>query len=368
MNDEHYQRIFTPLFERLQSCMQPVAVFQALATEIAKALRNQMYKKNLWCGKPEWLGEEYKDYTTWNNAEAFEILCLACYINVICNRFDSLQQKLRETDNIDGYIHRNIGFFLYDAQRKADLVGHKVAIKVRLAVNCCATERGIITLAGLKKNKVHNETLLIFTPSKSDSKPEPSVLADTIKQILHHNHTWTSEIIYKLASLGRITQKVQLQICDIVADIAQQMPRAGINNCQFKSLVDVIKQEVRALNPQERAPEEAADEVPFDPDDMPEEYFECWRVWCRQMKAAIEKTPYQKRVRDKLPKVFAERELAIEQLEPSPPQAQIAKHLGMAVSTVNEHLKRLRDLADIIGKPNDCDSRLLDYLIGRMLK
>jgi hypothetical protein len=367
MNDEQtYPRIFTPLFERLQSCMQPEAAFKALATKIAKALRNHLYKKNLWRAKPELLGEEYKDYTTWNNAEAFEILCLACYIDVICKRFDSLQQKLSETDNIDGYIHRNIGFFLYDAQRKADPVGHKVAIKVRLAVNCCATERGIITVAELKKNKVHNETLLIFSPSKEDS--EPSVLADTIKQILHHNHTWTSEIIYKLASLGRISQKNQVQICDIVADIAQQMPTAGINRCQFKSLVDVMKQEVRAVNPQTCVSEEAADEIPFEPDDIPDEDFECWRVWCHQMKAAIEKSDYQQRVREKLPKVFAEREAAVEQLEPSPPQAQIAKHLGMAVSTVNDLLKRLRELDKTIGKPNDCDSRLLDYLIGQMLK
>ncbi len=366
MNDEHYQRIFTPRFERLQSCMQPVAVFEALATEIAKALRKQMYKKNIWHGKPEWLGEEYKDYTNWNNAEAFEILCLACYMNVICKRFNSLQQKLSDTDNIDGYIHRNIGFFLYEAQRKADPVGHKVAMKVRQAVHCCATERGIITLD--EKNKIHNKTLLIFRQSNSVSKPEPSVLADTIKQILHHNHSWTTEIIYKLACLGRISQKAQVQICDIVADIAQQLTTAGINNCQFKSLVDVMKQEVRVINPQERAPEEAADEIPFEPDEIPDEDFECWRVWCSQMKAAFKKTPYQKRVREMLPKVFAERELAIEQLETSPPQAQIAKHLGMAVSTVNEHLKRIRELAEIIGKPNDCDSRLLDYLIGQMLK
>ncbi|TGO02973.1 hypothetical protein PN36_15090 [Candidatus Thiomargarita nelsonii] len=363
---KHYPRIFTPLFERLQSCMQPVAEFEALATEIAKALRNQMYKKNIWRdAKPEWLGKEYEDYTTWNNAEAFEDLCLACYMAVICKRFNSLQNKLSDTDNIDGYIHRNIGFFLYEAQRKADPVGHKVAIKIRLAVNCCATERGIITLD--EKNKIHNKTLLIFRQSNSVSKPEPSVLADTIKKILHHNHSWTTQI-YKLASLGRISQKDQVQICDIVADIAQQLTTAGINNCQFKSLVDVMKQEVRAVNPQERAPEEAADEIPFEPDDLPEEDFECWRVWCSQMKAAFKKTPYQKRVREMLPKVFAEREAAVEQLETSPPQAQIAKHLGMAVSTVNEHLKRIRELAEIIEKPIDCDFPFLDYLIGRMLK
>jgi len=370
---------FTELFKQLQdeSCMNPVDAYENFRKKMAGVLRGNMRKRGLWNEAAELLG-----YTgNWKDEQTFGDLLDDCYMfNYM--RFKNLTKKLKVYDSIDGYIYINIKNFLFEKQKKNDPIGYKVFTKLKEAI-CCAINICSIKLYGSKNAecKIDNNTLLVFvspnaiTPDAlSSSDIESKNCLENAKKILHNNKEWTENIQYKLARLERIREKSQQIFCEkIVCDMACQLKNLKIETCHFKDFLQVFKEDVRAINPQvEEEPfgDDSNDEVfEFDPDEISKDNWNCWHQWRDNMIEAIDKTNVQERTRDKLRQIFIERMQAIEKFELPSSQNKLASMLNISTGSVNNAMKKIRQLAKEVGKPNDCEElQIFNRFVGEMLR
>jgi len=269
---------------------------------------------------------------------------------------DKLDAVIKQSQNVDGLVSQYIGFFIMERQKTNDSVGYAVFQHAQKAVQS-AIEKKVLTPNN--KGKLSNQTLLTFSSSDSTTSSE-----EEIYEALRNNKAWVAI----RQQVGKKDKTVQKSLYKILC----QLPKYAINCFRFKSLVDAMKKDVRALFPQ------LGKEIPIDDpeidselpscgnDDIYEEY-ECWRDWCDKMEQAIAQLDESSKIRDKCRKVFTERVNLVENNLSSPSQAEIARRTGFAQGTINSYMKRFRELAYDIDL-NDCKSPILDGLIALTLK
>jgi len=338
-----------------------------LLDAVAKALRAEMKKRGLWTAPPAWLG--YEEWNRWNESngkykdealkkysDAFINLLFECYEYLFLGqRLPHLQNAMKQSQNIDGLVVRNIKQFITEKQRKHDPLGYNVAHHARDAVQC-AIDKGIIKASGLThKGKVYNRTLLSSTNSTTLSKQE------RIFEVLHDNQKW-KEIRHKLAGKS---EKVQELLCEIVC----QLIESGVNCFRFENLVNAMKEDVRAINPEpkyisiDKVTEirkediEIAAREPANDAYANDAYaqlivrldtsYEDYHNYCDlrdKIREAIDKLPLQEKFRKRLHQILMEFENAIETETKIPSQTELSRRLGVSIGTINKGIKELRKL------------------------
>jgi hypothetical protein len=382
------------LFTQHVKNLRPTDELPELFKAVAEALCVEMVKQRLWELSPEVLGYDWnnwyentvdKDKAETGNVrqpascldkhrikivaapnktlaeslkkcpEAFKDLLFGCYINVITQQLDFLTNNIALGNNIDGLVRQNIHFFVTNLRRKTDPVGYAVAQNAKDAIQR-AMARAVITS---NQQEINNNTQLTFSSSGSTTLSEK----DAISEALHHNSAWTKEIQLKLSS-----QKNDEQVRECFCECVCQLRNSDIGCFRFKSLVDVMKEDVRALiqalEAQKRPPE-VLDSTAKEDDDEADDGGEIvlfikddaydyllLSEWCEHIHNAIAQSNYQDRVRQQLHKVFTEIEVPLKQRQKYPLPAEIAEILGLAPATLNGYLKILRLLVAQL-KSND---------------
>jgi len=315
-----------------------------LLDAIAIALRAEMRKRRLWTAPPAWLGydnwnrwdeniSKYKENALKRYPDAFIDLILDCCEYAIIKRFSGLRAALKQSDNIDGLVLRNITHFLNELQRKCDPVGSAIFTYVKGALQC-AIDSGILKCSNNDK-KIHNETLLIFSSFYSSTHSDK----EQILEVLRHNRRW-KDIRLKLAAAGN--QDVQQPLYEIIC----QLVDSNIQCFWFKSLVDAIKEEVRVpsasviSNNDEILTDGALIENEYLIEQSieltPEEIYQNLGDFCAKLRDAIDNSKRQFRVRQLLHKILIEREIAIKQQITLPSPEEVARRLGVSVNTFNQ--------------------------------
>jgi hypothetical protein len=302
-------------------------------------------------------------------------------------RLQNLRNRLKVQENIDGYVRMNIGHFLYDARKGGDRVGYHVAMNTRAAVNCATEKEGCITLEGFNRSgNVCNKTLLIFGSPLQEI--EPRQLEQNIRKALLQNPNWREgrKVLYKLAGTE---EGFEESLCKMICEIVNHLKKLDISHLSFKDLVDVMKDEVRGINPipvfdsisgddndDDNDQDKKKIQIPALPDDDPRLYeeWECWSEWCGNMMEAIKQSGFQKKIKERRLQVFIERKKAVEkqafEQNPEkniPSQQRLAEILDVGTGTINTDLGKLRELSAKI-KLGDCQSYFLQNLINLTLR
>lgn len=360
-NPENQELTFTPLIKQLQAnSWKPDEVFKELREAISIALRIEMKKRGLWDMPPVWLGDEYEIWNSWSNPEAFDALCIDCYIFAIIKQYKNLQAVLKTSDNIEGLIFLNIRYFVSNIQKKNDSLGHAVAQHARDAVQC-AIDKGILVPSELNyKGKVGNKTLLTASSSNTSITP---LEKSAILKVLSQNKVW-ADIRLKLAGKS---QAVQEPLCEIIC----QLTKSDVLCFQFKTLVNAMKEEVRKARQENFAKQMALDientifeETEEDNDtvsimpvqliepDTTYEDYESFHELVKQVQEAINQLESQQRVRERLHQVFAEIVDYIETEGEEPFQTELVKKLDIPKATLSGDMKTLRQLVQQIKSNN----------------
>jgi len=366
-NSESQKLTFTSLIKQLEpNCWKPDHVFKALLETVYIALRAEMKRRGLLNMPPVWLGDKYENWDSWKDPEAFEVLCIDCYVFSIIDPYDKLHAALKISDNIDGLIFLNIKYFVSNLQKKNDPVGHAVAQHAKQATQR-AIEKGIFTPTGLNnKEEVDNQTLLTV----SSSNPSTTSEKEQILEILYNNSTnptW-KDIRLKLAGKDKT---VQGPLCEIIC----QLTKSGISCFRFKALADAMKEDVRALKEKDMAARknmaleiedwgveqielEKGDIqnilVPIVEADTAYEEYESFVEFVEQIRKAIDRLKYQQRVKERLHQEFTEIADAIERKDEILSQAELGRRLDISKATVSGDMKILGKLIQQI-KLNDLE-------------
>ena len=310
---------------------------KALLNGIAQILRSNMRKRGLWNAPPVWLG--YSDWENWNQDGAFNDLLLDCYLEVVVKRLDSLQNAIMKFDNIDGLIIRNVNNFLTDQQKSNNPINYGVAVNVKKAIQLAIESEKLIVQDLDKNGKIQDSTLLSFSSTQTTSTTDEISLLDCLRR----NKAW-AEIRLKLA---RKSAGIQTKFCEIVCDLAN----CGIQSFVFKELHERVKTEVRQynehLNYQTSPIDDFKDEALLGVVelDITHEDWESWKSLVNQVEKRIAQEP-QKRVRERLEKIFREYVNYSKTDEPVPSQAEMARRLGIPSSTFSEDMKIIRAIID----------------------
>jgi len=147
---------------------------------------------------------------------------------------DKLDAVIKQSQNVDGLVSQYIGFFIMERQKTNDSVGYAVFQHAQKAVQS-AIEKKVLTPNN--KGKLSNQTLLTFSSSDSTTSSE-----EEIYEALRNNKAWVAI----RQQVGKKDKTVQKSLYKILC----QLPKYAINCFRFKSLVDAMKKDVRALFPQ----------------------------------------------------------------------------------------------------------------------
>ena len=343
----NYNNDFTIIIKKLNqdSCFLPESVFHSLLKTMAKALRERMSQRGLWKSKTNYLG--YLSAGNWDQeANLFEEIVFDCYVFAIAKRIRSLRNAMQRFDNIDGLVYRNINNFLTELQRTHDPIGYAVAQNLICALQD-AIELGVIIPDGLKKGKICNQTSFSFESSQMTDDPQ------LISKVLRNNQTWL-KLRLKLAKRNK---RVQQQLCKLICAFKD----AGIKYFRFKTLVNIMKNDVRASYLSVKI-DEPQEEFYIDCDELNS----IFQMWYLNILQRIAQANHQRRVRHNLKLIFMSRVQAITQFADIPSQSQLAKQLNVSVGTINADIKILREYAQQI--TSDYKSNSLSIFIDKILK
>ncbi len=342
-----YNNKFTILIKKLNknSCFLPETVFDSLLKTMAKALRERMSQRGLWKSQTNYLG--YLSAGNWDQqSKLFDEIVFDCYMFAIAKRFRSLSNAMQRFDNIDGLVFRNINNFLTERQRSHDPIGYAVAQNTIRSLEA-AIESGIIIPDGLKRGKICNQTSFSFGSSQMTDDPE------FISKVLRNNQTWLKIRI----RLVKRNKRVQQQLCELICAFKD----AGIQQFKFKTLVNIMKDDVRASCLSVKI-DEPQQEFHIDC----EELNRLFNRWYLNILQIIEQASHQRRVRHNLKLIFISRVQAITQFTEIPSQSELAKQLNVSVGTINADIKILREYAQQI--ISDYKSNSLSIFIDKILK
>ncbi len=320
---------------------------KVLLNGIAQILRSNMRKRGLWNAPPVRLG--YSDCESWNQEGAFNDLTFDCYSEVVVKRIEGLRNAIMKFDNIDGLIIKNIKNFLTDQQARNDPISYSVAVNVKKAIQLAIDSEKLTAQDLDESGKIQDSTLLTFSLTQTTSTTDEISLLDCLRR----NKAW-AEIRLKLA---RKSAGIQTKFCQIISDLAN----CGIKSFVFKELLDFITTEASIYNTFIDNENYSLENVGIDENDEDEENepnqiiivkpdtthedWESWKYRVNQVEKRIAQKP-QKRVRERLEKIFREYVNYSKTDEPVPSQAEIARRLGIPSSTFSEDMKIIRAIID----------------------
>ncbi|MEM7480950.1 MAG: hypothetical protein AAF481_07225 [Acidobacteriota bacterium] len=138
--------------ERAPSATEVHGAMVALRTALWSALR----RRGLTQARPSYLG--IVGHPTWNR-QAVKELAAKAFSYIFVHRMEALQRQLQVKPDLSGLVHKNIGHFLFELQRKHDPIGYRLFDILRGAVRECLDSGALETPKAT--TRVSADTLLI---------------------------------------------------------------------------------------------------------------------------------------------------------------------------------------------------------------
>jgi hypothetical protein len=211
-------------------------------------LCGELKRRGLWYSPPCYLG--VYGYERWDAEEtvgdpmshawcytrpgqsALAELVTDCWAFIFSDRMQSLKAQLRDKENIDGLVVRNVKNFLHERQRQHDPVGFRIFERLHGALADAVSRQALYVLGG--DQRIRNNTVLGFTPEAELRLP-----ALDLGPIVTR---WNDELLPGIVTSRGHQEAVVL---DRLAQLLLGLPRHGIHCFRVKDLVEPLKSDAR---------------------------------------------------------------------------------------------------------------------------
>jgi hypothetical protein len=235
------------------------------------ALGAELKRRGLWHSPPCYLG--VYGYERWDAEEtvgdpmshawchtrpvqsALAELVTDCWAFIFSARMQSLKLQLRDKENIDGLVLRNIKNFLHERQREHDPVGFRVFERLKGALADAVARQALYILGG--DPRIRNNTVFGFAPDAELKLSAPDLGPAVVR--------WNDELLPGLVTARGREEAAVLRCLD---QLLLGLPRQGISCFRFKDLVDPLKSDARQRWAAFLAREDSAGRVECAPDQI----------------------------------------------------------------------------------------------------
>jgi hypothetical protein len=235
------------------------------------ALGGELKRRGLWHSPPCYLG--VYGYERWDAEEtvgdpmshawcrtrpvqsALAELVTDCWAFIFSARMQSLKLQLRDKENIDGLVLRNIKNFLHERQREHDPVGYRVFERLKGALADAVSRRTLYVLGG--DPRIRNNTVFGFAPCAELRLPALDLGPAVVR--------WNDELLPGLVIARGREEAAVLERLD---QLLLGLPRQGISCFRFKDLVDPLKSDARQRWAAFLARGDSAGRVEYAPDQV----------------------------------------------------------------------------------------------------
>jgi len=235
------------------------------------ALCCELKRRGLWHSPPCYLG--VYGYERWDAEEtvgdpmshawchtrpsqsALAELLTDCWAFIFSARMQGLKAQLRDKENIDGLVVRNVKNFLHERQREHDPVGFRIFERLQGALAYAVSRQALYVLGG--DQRIRNNTVLGFAPQAELRLPELDLGPIVMR--------WNDELLP-----GLVTSRghQEAAVLDRLEQLLLDLPRHGIHCFRFKDLVDPLKSDARQRWAAFLAREDSAGAVECAPDQV----------------------------------------------------------------------------------------------------
>jgi hypothetical protein len=204
--------------------------------EIRRLLRGRMRRAGLLLWSPAQLG--YPDVRTWDDRDAFDDITQDCYLFAVAGRIEGLRRGLRDDQDIDPLIIRNIRNFLAERQRENNPIGYAVYQNVRAAV-LRARDDGWLTV---ERGPDESMTASLLSFGHGAGTLETDALA---RQVAGHPD---------VAKIGRTLSRCAREAQDWVYGLLEALRERGSGPMRLRDLVAVLESRAREAWPANAPP------------------------------------------------------------------------------------------------------------------
>jgi len=243
--------VFTAFVRSQQGAETPDATLLHDAWNgLQAALGGELKRRGLWYNPPCYVG--VYGYERWDAEEtvgdpmshawcytrapqsALAELVTDCWAYIFSDRMHSLKLQLKDKENIDGLVLRNVKNFLHERQREHDPVGFRVFERLKDALADAVARQTLYVLGG--DPRIRNNTVLGFEPAAAEGL---RLLSLDFTPIVVR---WNDELLPGLVT-GRGRQEAA--VLERLEQLLLELPRRGISCFRFKDLVDPMKNDAR---------------------------------------------------------------------------------------------------------------------------
>jgi hypothetical protein len=235
------------------------------------ALGAELKRRGLWHSPPCYIG--VYGYERWDAEEtvgdpmsyawchtrpaqsALAELVTDCWAFIFSDRMQCLKLQLKEKENIDGLVLRNIKNFLHERQREHDPVGFRVFDRLQDALADAVARQVLFVLGG--DERIRNNTVLGFASGTELRLPAVELAPIVVR--------WNDEL---LPGLVTARGRREAAVLERLESLLLELPRHGIHCFRFKDLVDPLKSDARQRWAAFLAREDAAGTIEAAPDQV----------------------------------------------------------------------------------------------------
>lgn len=304
----------------------------AVLDPLGRILRREMCRRGVWRQGPSNWGYAGR---SWREEETFNDLLFHCFADVFDGekgkRLARLRQYARHQLSIAGPVRTAVRNFLNEQEREKDPVGHAVFKNIQAAV-AEALGIGQMRVVNGKDDTVTNGTVVVSASGGGCTKATPADLRKAI-------NSWADG-----ASLCGGMAKRSHRGLQAAAQVLSRLSEARRDSWRVGDLVDVLKQALPRR--EDGAFLELVSTVPGrePPPTRPVEDEDVVELKSGRTRAAIEGLSCQRKVKDRLLRLW---DFMIDWYRKNgsfPEQAEVAETLGLPRQRVSEDYARLRPL------------------------
>ena len=302
----------------------------AVLDPLGKLLREEMRRRGVWRqGSSNWV----YGGRPWREEETFNALLSDCFADVFDGekgkQLARLRQYAQHQPSIAMVIRRAVRNFLNEQEQKKDPAGHAVFKNIQAAV-AEALRVGQMRVVNGKPGDVTNGTVVASASGGRCTKAPPKDLREAI-------NGWRDG-----ASLCKKMAKRSHRGLQAAAQVLSRMSEAHLDSWRVGDLVDALKQALPQR--EDGAFPELVSTVPGrePPPTRPVEDEDVVGLKSDRTRTAIEGLRCQRKVKDRLLRMWDFMIDCYQKDDSFPEQAEVAEALGLPRQRVNEDYDRLR--------------------------
>ena len=306
---------------------------QEFLNKIAAALHHILRKREIWFSPPAYLG--YAEFTTWENTEAMDVLAKDAYGYAVLERWEKLQSRRCDGDDINPLIYRNLQQFIHDRHSKNNRTRTAIYANVRLGISH-AVRQNVCRLGGAaegpRRVRSRDEVMFVGYPDADSATKE------LLREILIRVFEYRSLVI-DLSVRNAPSQR-------LLAEGLAKFPVHQMLCFEVRALAKILQNDAQEWG--------VGDQIPIDDPDGdrafglpgvdPDHGNINWREMLEtldRLSGLIDTSPHPDSTRERMRKILMVYVRALEQKEEIPGVAQIGAQLGLATTVVWENKNRL---------------------------